>query len=75
MKEPELVATDEKVKHSSRKMQNATTVREQVSKDEERQRVKLETLQRDLALAQRAADEAAGMGVIYDLRERNAHTC
>ncbi|KAF9233408.1 hypothetical protein BU15DRAFT_90371 [Melanogaster broomeanus] len=41
-KEPDLVATDEKIKHSTRKTQNAQTMHEQVGKDEERQRAKLE---------------------------------
>ncbi|KAG6329522.1 hypothetical protein ID866_9567, partial [Astraeus odoratus] len=58
-KEPELVATDEKIKHSSRKVHNAKTMYEQVGKDEERQRAKLEALRRDLVATHRAADEAA----------------
>ncbi|KAF8840540.1 RecF/RecN/SMC protein [Paxillus ammoniavirescens] len=58
-KEPDLVATDEKIKHSTRRMQNAQTMREQVGKDEERQRAKLESLRRDLQTARIAADEAA----------------
>ncbi|KAF8137566.1 RecF/RecN/SMC, partial [Boletus edulis] len=56
--EPDLVATDEKVKHSARKMQNAQNMREQVGKDEERQQTKLNTLRRDLQTAHSAADEA-----------------
>lgn len=55
-----MVATDEKIKHSTRKTQNAQTTREQVEKDEERQRAKLNTLRRDLQTARRAADEATG---------------
>lgn len=58
-KEPELVATDEKIRHSARKVQNAKNLHEQVAKDEERQRAKLEGLRRDLQLVQQAADEAA----------------
>ncbi|KAL4079656.1 RecF/RecN/SMC [Scleroderma citrinum] len=58
-KEPELVATDEKIKHSTRKVQNAKTMHEQVGKDEERQRAKLDNLRRELISTQRAADEAA----------------
>lgn len=54
------MATDEKIKHSTRKTQNAQTMREQVGKDEERQRAKLESLRRDLQTARIAADEAAG---------------
>ncbi|KAH7887101.1 RecF/RecN/SMC [Phlebopus sp. FC_14] len=57
-KEPDLVVTDEKIKHSTRKVQNARNMREQVSTDEERQRTKLESLRRDLQIAQQAADEA-----------------
>ncbi|KAF9225691.1 condensin complex subunit SMC1 [Gyrodon lividus] len=58
-KEPDLVATDEKIKHSTRKMQNAQAMHEQVGKDEERQRARLDTLRRDLQIARSAADEAA----------------
>ncbi|KIJ62116.1 hypothetical protein HYDPIDRAFT_169279 [Hydnomerulius pinastri MD-312] len=58
-KDPDLVATDEKIKHSTRKMQNAMAMRDQVGKDEERQRAKLDVLRRDLQIARRAADEAA----------------
>lgn len=58
-KEPELVATDEKIKHSTRKVHNAKSLHEQVGKDEERQRTKLDNLRRDLISTQRAADEAA----------------
>ena len=36
-------------------------MREQVGSDEERQGAKLDTLQRDLQTARRAADEAAGL--------------
>lgn len=61
MQEPDLVATDEKIKHSARKTQNARTTREQVGKDEERQEAKLNTLRRDLQTARRAADEATGL--------------
>lgn len=55
-----MVATDEKIKHSTRKMQNAQTTRDQVGKDEDRQRTKLDALRRDLQTARRAADEATG---------------
>lgn len=58
-KEPELVATDEKIKHSTRKVHNAKALHEQVEKDEERQRAKLDNLRRDLISTQKAADEAA----------------
>ena len=54
------MATDEKIKHSTRKVNNAKTLHEQVGKDEERQRGKLDNLRRDLISTQRAADEAAG---------------
>ncbi|KAN0084141.1 RecF/RecN/SMC [Tylopilus felleus] len=57
-REPDLVATDEKIKHSTRKMQNAQATHEQVTKDEDRQQSKLNTLRRDLQTAGRAADEA-----------------
>lgn len=56
-----MVATDEKIKHSTRKTQNAQVMHEQVGKDEERQQAKLNTLRRDLQTARRAADEAAGL--------------
>lgn len=55
-----MVATDEKIKHSTRKTQNAQATHEQVGKDEERQQAKLNTLHRDLQTARRAADEATG---------------
>ncbi|KAI9569904.1 hypothetical protein HD554DRAFT_2088472 [Boletus coccyginus] len=58
LSEPDLVATDEKIKHSTRKTQNVQATHEQVGKDEERQQAKLNTLHRDLQTARRAADEA-----------------
>lgn len=56
------MATDEKIKHSIRKVHNAKALHEQVEKDEERQRAKLDNLRRDLISTQKAADEAAGAG-------------
>ncbi|KAJ8594932.1 RecF/RecN/SMC protein [Rhizopogon salebrosus TDB-379] len=57
--EPELVEVDAQIKHSTRKLQNAKKMQEQVGNDAERQQAKLQGLMRDLANAKQAADEAA----------------
>lgn len=60
LQEPELVEVDAQIKHSSRKLQNAQKMQEQVGNDAERQQAKLHGLTRDFANARQAADEAAG---------------
>ncbi|KAI0297775.1 cohesin complex subunit psm1 [Multifurca ochricompacta] len=57
-KKPELVAVEASIAHSTRKLNNAQKLREQVSKEVERQAAKLRGYQGDLETVQRAADEA-----------------
>ena len=49
------------IAHSARKRDNARKIADQVTKDAEKQRARLERLQRDLEVVRRAADEASGM--------------
>ncbi len=48
------------IAHSVRKRDNARKIAEQVSKDAEKQRDKLDSLNRDLAIVKKAADDAQG---------------
>ncbi|KAI0247997.1 cohesin complex subunit psm1 [Lactifluus subvellereus] len=57
-KKPELVALEASIAHSTRKMNNAQQLREQVSKEVEKQATKLRGYQADLETVQKAADEA-----------------
>jgi hypothetical protein len=54
------VEVDAQIKHSSRKLQNALKMQEQVSNDAERHQTKLDGLMQDLPNARQTADEAAG---------------
>jgi structural maintenance of chromosome 1 len=60
MQKPELLAVEASVAHSSRKLNNAQKLQEQVSKDVERQATKLRGYRGDLETVQRAANEAQG---------------
>ncbi|KAI9511038.1 RecF/RecN/SMC [Russula earlei] len=57
-KKPDLVAVEASIAHSSRKLNNAQKLQEQVSKEVEKQATKLRGYQGDLETVQRAADEA-----------------
>ncbi|KAH9991916.1 cohesin complex subunit psm1 [Russula vinacea] len=57
-KKPELLAVEASVAHSSRKLNNAQKLQEQVSKDVDRQATKLRGYRGDLETVQRAANEA-----------------
>ena len=46
------------IAHSTRKRDNAAKISDQVSKDVEKQRTKLEKLERDLGMVRQAADDA-----------------
>lgn len=48
------------IAHSTRKLNNAQKLQEQVSKEVEKQVTKLQGYQRDLETVQKAADEAQG---------------
>jgi len=52
---PGLITTDAQIKHPTRKLQNAQTMREQVVKDKERQKEKLDGPKKDLAVVQKDA--------------------
>jgi structural maintenance of chromosome 1 len=60
MQKPELLAVEASVAHSSRKLNNAQKLQEQVSKDVDRQATKLRGYRGDLETVQRAANEAQG---------------
>lgn len=49
------------IAHSARKRDNARKIADQVTKDAEKQRTKLNKLEQDLDFVKRAADEAQGM--------------
>ena len=51
---------DAQLRHSTRKLQNAQTMGEQVVKDKERQKEKLEGLKKDLVMVRKDADAAQG---------------
>lgn len=57
---PELVAFEASIAHSSRKLNNAQKLHEQVSKEVERQATKVGGYRGDLQSVQKAADEAQG---------------
>ena len=57
---PELVAVEASIAHSSRKLNNAQKLQEQVSKDVERQAMKVRGYRGDLGTVQKAANEAQG---------------
>lgn len=57
---PELVQVEAQIAHSTRKRDNASKIAEQVRKDADRQRAKLDSLRRDLQVVQTAADAAQG---------------
>jgi structural maintenance of chromosome 1 len=54
------VAVEASIAHSTRKLNNAQKLQEQVSKEVEKQAAKLQGYQRDLETVQKAADEAQG---------------
>ncbi|GJE85341.1 chromosome segregation protein SMC [Phanerochaete sordida] len=57
-KRPELVQIEAQIAHSRRKRDNASKISEQVRKDADKQRAKLQQLRRDLQVVQTAADAA-----------------
>jgi structural maintenance of chromosome 1 len=57
---PELVAVEASIAHSTRKLNNAQKLQEQVSKEVEKQATKLRGYLGDLETVQKAADEAQG---------------
>ncbi|KAH9170044.1 cohesin complex subunit psm1 [Lactarius sanguifluus] len=57
-KKPELVAIEASIAHSTRKLNNAQKLREQVSKDVDKQATKVRSYQADLETVQKAANEA-----------------
>ncbi len=57
---PELLAVEASIAHSSRKLNNAQKLQEQVSKEVERQATKVRGYQGDLQSVQKAANEALG---------------
>ncbi|KIM86143.1 hypothetical protein PILCRDRAFT_334537 [Piloderma croceum F 1598] len=57
-KKPDLVAIDAQIKHSSRKLKNATEMGEQVTSNQTRQKEKLSALKKDLASVKKDADAA-----------------
>ena len=58
LQRPELVQVEAQIAHSTRKRDNAQKMLEQVTKDADKQRAKLASLQRDLEVVKQAADEA-----------------
>lgn len=54
------MAVEAFIAHSTRKLNNAQKLQEQVSKEVEKQATKLQGYQRDLETVQKAADEAQG---------------
>jgi len=54
------VAVEAFIAHSTRKLNNAQKLQEQVSKEVEKQATKLQGYQTDLETVQKAADEAQG---------------
>ena len=60
LQKPELVQVEAQIAHSSRKRDNARKIADQVVKDAERQRARLDKLARDLEVVRRAADDAQG---------------
>lgn len=54
------MAVEASIAHSTRKLNNAQKLQEQVSKEVEKQVTKLQGHQRDLETVQKAADEAQG---------------
>ncbi|KAH9959956.1 cohesin complex subunit psm1 [Russula dissimulans] len=56
-KKPELMAVEASIAHSTRKLNNAQKIQEQVTKEVEKQATKLRGYQSDLETVQRAADE------------------
>lgn len=67
---PELVQIEAQIAHSTRKRDNSSKVAEQVQKDMEKQRTRLERLQRDLEMVRAAADEAQGRFSRMSIRRR-----
>jgi structural maintenance of chromosome 1 len=57
---PELVTVEASIAHSTRKLNNAQKLQEQVSKEVEKQTTKVQGYQRDLETVQKAAEEAQG---------------
>jgi len=57
---PELLTVEASVAHSTRKLNNAQKLQEQVSKEVEKQTTKVLGYQRDLETVQKAAEEAQG---------------
>jgi structural maintenance of chromosome 1 len=57
---PELMAVEASIAHSSRKLNNAQNLREQISKEVEKQATKVGGYQGDLQSVQKAANEAQG---------------
>ena len=55
-----MVQVEAQIAHSSRKRDNARKIADQVVKDAERQRARLDKLARDLEVVRRAADDAQG---------------
>lgn len=51
---------DAQIKHASRKLKSAQNMQEQVVKDKERQKEKLDKLKKDLVIVQKDADAAQG---------------
>jgi structural maintenance of chromosome 1 len=65
MQKPDLVATDAQLKHASRKLQNAQNMGEQVTKDYQRQKEKLDGLRKDLTSVQKDANAAQGTTISF----------
>jgi structural maintenance of chromosome 1 len=57
---PDLVAIDAQIQHSTRKLNNAQKMGEQVRKDITRQQEKVDSLRNELARTKQAADAAQG---------------
>jgi hypothetical protein len=60
IQKPELVAIEASIAHSTRKLNNAQKLREQVDKEVDKQATKVRSYQVDLETVQRAANEAQG---------------
>jgi len=57
-KKPEFVTVEASIAHSTRRLDNAQKLHEQVSKEVEKQTTKVQSYQRDLETVQKAAEEA-----------------
>jgi structural maintenance of chromosome 1 len=57
---PEFVTVEASIAHSTRRLDNAQKLHEQVSKEVEKQTTKVQSYQRDLETVQKAAEEAQG---------------